>query len=352
MTNSATNQYNVLENYVNLQIPKLKTISQADLNSMFEGFETKNLVKNSKISETELIETFRLSMITESLTEQYADTFVKGALDFEATWLSNYIQNFWVPDELGHMDPFKNVLLDLGYNESELEQQIKDAKEQTDYLKSHSSDISPIALTTYGMVQECVTDFWYELQLEFFPIRSGTRKAISKIKGREALHTVQFRDLTCIQLEKDPTLLLTILETITKFQMPGNHINIVKDIEKKSKSLIPKMNGEVIELVRRIIQHTQIVLQDTEKIGKLFALYGSKQDKQLIKYIPNNTLFGLFNFVDSGHGLIGEIILEKIGLYANEFESLDSNTQRWKFKIKKIIKKWINDQFEIEEIFK
>ena len=225
-TNLSSNNNLILENYVKFQLPKLKTITQADLNSMFEGFQTKNLVKNSKISETELIETFRLSMITESLTEQYADTFIKGALDFKATWLSNYIENFWVPDELGHMDPFKNVLMDLGYNESELEQQIKDAKEQTDYLKSHGSDISPIALTTYGMVQECITDFWYELQLEFFPLESGTRKAISKIKGREALHTVQFRDLTSIQLENDPSLLLSILETITKFQMPGNHINI------------------------------------------------------------------------------------------------------------------------------
>ena len=351
-TNLSSNNNLILENYVKFQLPKLKTITQADLNSMFEGFQTKNLVKNSKISETELIETFRLSMITESLTEQYADTFIKGALDFKATWLTNYIENFWVPDELGHMDPFKNVLMDLGYNESELEQQIKDAKEQTDYLKSHGSDISPIALTTYGMVQECITDFWYELQLEFFPLESGTRKAISKIKGREALHTVQFRDLTSIQLENDPSLLLSILETITKFQMPGNHINIVKDIEEKSKTLIPKMDGEVIELVRRIIKHTQIVLNDTEKIGQLFTLYGSKQDKQLIKYIPNNTLFGLFNFVNYGHGLIGEIILEKIGLYANELESLDSNHQIWKYKIKKIIKNWINDQFEIEEIFK
>ena len=112
------------------------------------------------------------------------------------------------------------------------------------------------------------------------------------------------------------------------------------------------MDGEVIELVRRIIKHTQIVLNDTQKIGQLFTLYGSKQDKQLIKYIPNNTLFGLFNFVNYGHGLIGEIILEKIGLYANELESLDSNHQIWKYKIKKIIKNWINDQFEIEEIFK
>ena len=55
-TNLSSNNNLILENYVKFQLPKLKTITQADLNSMFEGFQTKNLVKNSKISETELID--------------------------------------------------------------------------------------------------------------------------------------------------------------------------------------------------------------------------------------------------------------------------------------------------------
>ena len=114
MTNGNKSQNNyILDKYVKYQLPKLKTVDESDLNSMFEGFSVKKLVKNSKMTETELIETFRLSMITESLTEQYAETFIKGALDNNAIWLSNYIENFWVPDELGHMDPFKNVLIDL-----------------------------------------------------------------------------------------------------------------------------------------------------------------------------------------------------------------------------------------------
>ena len=107
--NKSQNNY-ILDKYVKYQLPKLKTVDESDLNSMFEGFSVNKLVKNSKMTETELIETFRLSMITESLTEQYAETFIKGALDNNAIWLSNYIENFCVPDELGHMDPFKNVL--------------------------------------------------------------------------------------------------------------------------------------------------------------------------------------------------------------------------------------------------
>ncbi len=349
--NKVKNNY-ILDKYVKYQLPKLKTVDEADLNSMFEGFSVNKLIKNSTMTETELIETFRLSMITESLTEQYAETFVKGALDNNAIWLSNYIENFWVPDELGHMDPFKNVLIDLGYTESDLSNQISSAREETNYLESHTTEITPIGLTTYGMVQECITDYWYELQLDFFPKGSGTRKAISKVKGREALHTVQFRDLTAIQLENDPSLLMPILETIVNFKMPSNHINKVKEIEEKSQSLIPKMNGEVLELIRRIISHIQLALNDTEKIGQLFALYGTQQDKNLVKFIPNNTLFSLFKYLSGGYGLVGEIILENIGLYANEPESLESNYERWRYRIKRSIKNWINEQFDLKEIFK
>ena len=89
-----------------------------------------------------------------------------------------------------------------------------------------------------------------------------------------------------------------------------------------------------------------------KKRNRFYTKISNRFNLRVIKYIPNNTLFGLFNFVNYGHGLIGEIILEKIGLYANELESLDSNHQIWKYKIKKIIKNWINDKFEIEEIFK
>ena len=87
-------------------------------------------------SEEYFIDTFKLSMITESLTEQYAEAFRLGADLYNADWLRTYINGFWVPDELGHADPHKKILMNFGYTEHELDLMLKEADEQTSYKEN------------------------------------------------------------------------------------------------------------------------------------------------------------------------------------------------------------------------
>ncbi|MFL2804024.1 MAG: hypothetical protein ACJ0BB_03880 [Dehalococcoidia bacterium] len=337
-----------LYNYVNNQIPKLKIMQTSDLESMFENFSPEKIVETSSLTSNEVIESFRLSLITESLTEQYAETYKIGADMYDAQWLNNFVKGFWEPDELGHADPFKNILIDFGINQKDLEIEIGDAKSSIDYQTEHSSGFHPVALTTYGMIQECITDYWYELQRKFFPTNSNTYKVLSQVKGREALHTVQFRDLTALQLEKDPNLLEHIIHAAVAFEMPSNHIPAVKEIEAKTREWIPQMNGSVSELLRRIINNINLVLDDNSKTGKLILEYASNSEKQFFQLIPNRIIINAISNIRGGTSLVGEIVLDQLGLKGSEEQSPKTYIEEVQFRLKNILKRWAKEKLSIE----
>ena len=140
------------------------------------------------------------------------------------------------------------------------------------------------------MIQECITDYWYELQRGFFPANSNTSKVISKVKGREALHTVQFRNLTALQLEADPALLTEVINATTTFQMPSNHIpNVVK------KAL--------------------------------------------------NTFPG-------SHGIVGEAMLEQLGLTTHEQEVPMNLLEKIQFNLRKSLKRYVYGKLDVEGFLK
>ena len=70
-----------MESYVAEQLPKLQTVNNKDLESMFENFSPDQIVENTNLTSDEVVDSFRLSLITESLTEQYSETYKIG-VDF------------------------------------------------------------------------------------------------------------------------------------------------------------------------------------------------------------------------------------------------------------------------------
>ena len=198
------------------------------------------------------------------------------------------------------------------------------------------------------MIQECITDYWYELQRDFFPKSSNTNKVISKVKGREALHTVQFRDLTAFQLEADPSLLPEIIHSTINFSMPSNHIPVVQDIEAKTQEWLPKMDGDVTELLRRIIFHINGSLNDKTRLGQLLTEYASASESRFLSLVPNHVLSGAISHVKGGYGLVGEIILEQLGLTASEPDMPKDFNESIQFKIKSILKRWAIKRMDLE----
>ena len=340
-----------LRAYVDEQIPKLRTVSVADLESMGETFKPEDLMDATTLEAQEIVDSFRLSLVTESLTEEYSKTFLIGARKYGADWLENYISGFWEPDELGHADPFKKILLSMGINQKSIEDEIAEAKETTDYHKHHKSGIHPIELTTYGTIQECITDYWYELQRSYLPENSNTSRVVSKVKGREALHTVQFRNLTAMQLDAEPELIDNVIQATLNFQMPGNEIRPVKHIESKTQSWIPRMNGEVMELLKRIIDNLRIALDDKEKLGKLFIQYASRSDLRLIRFVPNRLLAQAITKLRLGYGIVGEIVLEQIGLVTEEERVPKNALEEIEFRIKNVMKRWAKQRLYLEGFF-
>ena len=337
-----------LRSYVNEQIPKLRTVSPLDLESMGETFTPEDLIESANLDSKEIIDSFRLSLITESLTEQYSQTFKIGAKKHGADWLENYISGFWEPDELGHADPFKNILITLGIDKRSIENEIQEAKESTNYHSTHKSGFHPVELTTYGMIQECITDYWYELQRDMLPENSNTSRVISKVKGREALHTVQFRNLTAIQIEAEPELIDNVIHATLNFQMPAIEIEPIKDIESKTQEWIPRMNGEVIGLLKRIVSNLSIALDDKDKLGKLFTRYASHSERRFIKFIPNSFLAQAIRRIRPGYGIVGEIVLEQLGLISNESQVPKNTIEEIEFRIKTAIKRWVKHRLYLE----
>ena len=344
------NEYSLrkLECYVEAQIPKLRIVNAKDLETMVECFTREELTEFSGLETREIIDSFWLSLITESLTEQYSETFKKGAAHYGAMWLGSYIVRFWEPDEISHAYPFKKILLTLGMDESSIDKEIARAKQSTDYSSNHKSGLHPIELTTYGMIQECITDYWYGLQRGLLAENSNSFRVISKVKGREALHTLQFTNLTAIQLEAEPELIENVIQATLNFQMPANEIPTVKDIELKTQSWIPKMNGEVIDLLKKIVGNLYNALEDTDKIGKLFTMYASYSERRFIKLIPNRFVsYGIKN-LRQGYGIVGEIVLEQLGFNVGKSKSPNSLSEEIEFRIKTVIKRWAKHRLYLE----
>ena len=275
-----------------------------------------------------------------------------GAKNHGAIWLSNYVTGFWAPDESEHADPFKNILVDFGIDKSELERQVQEAFDSVSYQEVHSSGYHPIELTTYGMIQECITDYWYELQRGFFPEESNTTKILSKVKGREALHTVQFRNLTAIQLESDPGLMKLIIHAISNFQMPSNHIPLVANIESKTQKWIPRMNGDITILLTRIIGNINAMLQDKAKLGELIVGYASSKEKRFLRYVPNVFVSKAIGNIRGGHGLVGQIVLEHLGLESREGLSPMTFPELIEYRFRTILKRWVSEKMNIEGYLK
>ena len=129
-------QSNILQSYVLKQISELRTVDSDEVESMFDNISLDQIVKDSDLSADEIVDTFRLSLITESLTEQYSSTYRIGAENHKADWLLDYIVRFWEPDELSHADPFKKVLTNFGVESRNLDIEINEARSETAYQLS------------------------------------------------------------------------------------------------------------------------------------------------------------------------------------------------------------------------
>ena len=112
------------------------------------------------LDEDDLAGILHLALLTECATDIYVNEISSRARDFNSTWLERFNENVWKPDEYMHAEPFKRVLLALGCSEAELDREIEETQARE---FEHVGGDSPIHVTTFGMVQEYLTDHWHGL---------------------------------------------------------------------------------------------------------------------------------------------------------------------------------------------
>ena len=262
------------------------------------------------VSEDDFVGMLKLAMLTESATDSYAAVFEEGARQYGAPWLSRFNQRVWVPDEHTHYTPYKLMLLSLGHAEEELLGEVRDVR-GAHY--EHCCGKSPVELTTYGVIQEYLTDHWHGLIARL--LKQGAPRAaqvVNRVKGRETLHTVWYRDMTAVQVEENPEMLEMVAETICSFQMPGT--SLVPHLGGRATDWMSRANVDFVRLARELVRNFSEVAVSVRRTGELLIDIAVHRGSRLGPFPPRLVQRALNRLGGPGYGLIGEAILEKVGL--------------------------------------
>lgn len=280
-----------------------------ELVGMVEKVDAQKAIRNLPpgFSPGDFIGTLWLSLLTESATNTYADEFVKSGKEYKQPWLSRFTDEIWRPDELMHHLPFEVMLRDLGYSEKELKKAIKEAQEK-DYI--HESGKTPVHLTTFGMVQEYLTDNWYLLQWQMLDKQSPEAHMVARVKQRERLHTGWYRDMTALQVEENLELVPYMAETFARFKMPGN--TVAQEFQAKVPNWLPLMGADFGRMKRDLLKLVAEATKTPLAAGKLVLSVAEQQGQKIGPFSVSQINSALQRFGTTGYGLLGEAFLESV----------------------------------------
>jgi hypothetical protein len=263
-----------------------------------------------ELSEEDFAGILRLALLTECATETYGDAFDVRAKQFDAPWLARFNERVWVPDELTHHTPYKYILMSLGYAEAELDRDIRHTQE-VDFR--HKGGDTPVHVTTFGIVQEYLTDNWHGLIARM--LRAASPEAsymATRIKRRETLHTVWYRDMTALQVEANPRFMASVAEALLKFEMPGN--TLAPELQGQVGRWMPLMGADFERITRDMVRLIYETMSDTRATGALLVEIAAEKGFSLGPVSPRVVQAAVNRLGGPGYGLLGEALLERVGL--------------------------------------
>lgn len=262
------------------------------------------------LSEDDLAGILKLALLTECATETYGDAFAERARMFDARWLARFNDGVWVPDELTHHTPYKYILMSMGFAEAELDREIRRVQE-TDF--THRGGDTPVHVATFGIVQEYLTDNWHGLIASMLKGASPDASYMAtRIKRRETLHTVWYRDMVALQIEANPRLLPFVAEGLLKFEMPGN--TLVPHLQSQVSRWMPRMGADFERITRDLVRLVYTTMSDVRLTGKLLVDLAAEKGFRLGPVSPRVVRTALNRLGGPGYGLLGEALLERVGL--------------------------------------
>lgn len=263
-----------------------------------------------ELSEEDLANILRLAMLTECAAETFGAAIEERAQRYDAQWLSRFTNRVWLPDELTHLAPYKMILLSLGFSEEELDRQIRHTQQLP--FEHRGGDL-PVQVTTFGFIQEYLTDNWHGLVAKLLKRASPEASYMAtRVKRRETLHTMWYRDMTALQLEADPRLLEPMAEALIKFQMPANQV--APDLQDEVARWLPPMGVDYEQMARDLLRLVHTTLGDVRETGRLLVQLAAEKGYRLGPISAAQMRAAVNRLGGPGYGLIGEALLERLGL--------------------------------------
>ncbi len=308
--------------------------------------DIKSLVANLPpgLTEADLVGILKLAFLTECATQSYADAIDASALACEAPWLSRFTDRVWTPDELTHHTPYKYMLMSLGFTEAELDKEVRETREKP---YEHVGGPTPVHVTTFGMIQEYLTDNWHGLIGRLVrPASPLAAYASNLVKKRETLHTIWYRDMTALQVEADPRFATYLGEELANFRMPGN--SLVPEFQAQAQNWLPPLGADFSHIVKDVLRLLHETLGSTRLTGEMIIAFAATKGIALGPFSARQLRGAIDRLGGSGYGLLGEAVLEKAGLgYLFAAEASAAGRSRGTavyLRLRGVMRSWISEQ--------
>lgn len=262
------------------------------------------------LSEEEFIGILKLALLTECATDSYAAEISKRGQQYDARWLVRFNEKVWVPDEYNHAEPFKMALLSMGVAESELDREIKETQEKPFV---HVGGDTPVMVCTFGMVQEYLTDHYHGLIAKLLkPAVPRAAQMAFHIKQRETMHMIWYRDMAAMQVASVPSFVIDVSDELARFRLPGN--SLIPQYQQHANTWLPKMGADLTQLTKDLIRHIYAICGSEKQLGRLAVDISGRKDYGLSMLKGGQIKWALERGDGWGHALVGEALLERLGL--------------------------------------
>ncbi len=268
------------------------------------------------LTEVDFLGILRLAYLTEVPTWKYTNEFVRCAqAAFGAnSWLENFTLKVWTPDEELHAAPFLLLLMIFGYSEEQLRREA-DEVEAINFV--HVGGKTAVHVTTFGVLQEFLTDNWHGLIAMILKLASALAALLAIwVKRRETLHRVWYSKMTSIMVLDNPSQNIPIVaESSVLFELPGN--SLIPHIQRWAEMWIKKVGG-VDDIIENTIHYAfDMVGGNTTNLGHLGLEYIERKRLNVGRLSPD--LIGKLKgpaslFSGWGDELVGQAVLSKVGL--------------------------------------
>ena len=287
-------------------------LDPAELRAAAEDLDVRAVVERlpEGLTSEDLVGILKLAMLTECATDSYSAVFMEGAQRFDAPWLARFNQRVWTPDEHTHYTPYKLMLQSLGYSEEQLDREMREVQA---HQYEHCCGRTPAELTTYGVIQEYLTDNWHGMISRILkPGAPYAAKCSAMVKRRETLHTTWYREMTAIQVEENPDMIGIVAGTVHTFQMPGTRL--VPELGARSLEWMSKANVDFARIARDFVRNFQQIAGNVRRAGQMFVDLAARRGVRVGPVPLSAARSALDRIGGPGYGLIGEAVLDKFGI--------------------------------------